>query len=251
MQNDLEPVRQMYRRALRALKNSRIPFAVGGAYALGVHTSIHRETKDLDIFTLPGRAPDVLQLFSDLGYPSVLVAAHWLGKVTWDDAVIDIIFGFRNGVSQADPGWFERARESELFGISVPVLAPEEMIWSKVFVAERHRYDGADIAHLIRAGAPAMDWARLLRLFGDHWPLLLGSLVLFGFIYPADRTKVPDWLVRELAARWQGQGGSPGPDVCRGTLLSHTQYLHDVNVGGLLDARIPPFGNLAPEHVND
>jgi hypothetical protein len=251
VKNDLAQVRLLYRRALGALKDSGLPFAVGGAYALGVHTGIHRETKDLDIFTLPDRAPEVLKLFSDLGYPSVMVARHWLGKITWEDAVIDIIFGFRNGVSQVAPDWFDRAREAELFEKSVPVLAPEEMIWSKVFVAERHRYDGADIAHLIRAGADGMDWARLRDLFGVHWPLLLSSLVLFGYVYPAERSKIPDGLVRELVERWQRQGNSSGPEICRGTLLSHSQFLHDVTAANLLDARVLPIGNLEADHVND
>lgn len=251
MENDLEQVRQLYRRALDALNASRIPFAVGGAYALGVHTGIHRETKDLDLFTLPERADDVLSLFSELGLPSKMVARHWLGKVTWNDAVIDIIFGFRNGIGQVDATWFDHVREAPVAGTSAPVLAPEEMIWSKAFVAERHRYDGADIVHLIRAGADVMDWPRMLARFGAHWPLLLCSLVLFGFVYPAERSKIPDWLARELTARWRRQGDSPGPEICQGTLLSHSQYLHDLNHGGLLDARVRPIGTLDADHIND
>jgi len=42
----------------------------------------------------------------------------------------------------------------------------EEMLWSKAFVMERHRYDGADIAHLIRARGEHFDWNRLLQRFG-------------------------------------------------------------------------------------
>jgi hypothetical protein len=143
------------------------------------------------------------------------------------------------------------ARDAELFGVNVPVLAAEEMIWSKVFVAERHRYDGADIAHLFRAAATTMDWSRLLARFGSYWPLLLTSLILFGFIYPADRSKIPDWLSRELASRWQRDSSTSGPQICQGTLLSSTQFLHDLNHGSLLDARVQPIGKLAADHVND
>jgi hypothetical protein len=38
-------------------------------------------------------------------------------------------------------------------------------------------------------------------------------------------------------------------NVCRGTLLSWQQYLHDVRERGLEDARLHPRGNLAPEQV--
>ena len=46
----------------------------------------------------------------------------------------------------------------------MPVLLapPEEMIWSKAFVCERERYDGADVNHLLRACGRQMDWQRLL-----------------------------------------------------------------------------------------
>jgi len=251
MRNDLDRVRKFYRRALGALHDARIPTLIGGAYALGVHTGIHRETKDLDLFTAPRHASKVLQLFSDLGYESRLVARHWLGKVTWGDAIIDVIFGFRNGVNQLDDSWFDHENEAVLFDMPVKILAPEEMIWSKAFVMERERYDGADIVHLIRGRAAELDWRRLLARFGEYWPLLLHFIVLFGFVYPAERAEIPGWLVRELAGRWQGQGPPPGPVVCQGTLLSHLQYVHDVQVLGHADARLLPLGKLTEQGINE
>jgi hypothetical protein len=239
----------MYRRALMALRESGIPYLIGGAYALGLHTQIHRETKDLDLFTLPRHCPEMLRLFADLGYPSRMVARHWLGKVTWEDAVIDIITGFRNGVNQVEESWFEHAHDAVLFDTPVRILAPEEMIWSKAFVMERDRYDGADIVHLIRSHATDMDWPRLLQRFGPHWLLLMNHLLTFSFVYPADRSRIPDWLVRELSDRWQRQDHSSGLDVCQGTLLSHTQYIHDLDRLGLLDARLKPLGTLTTENI--
>jgi hypothetical protein len=251
MGNDLDRVRPFYRRALEDLRDAKIPYLIGGAYALGAHTGIHRETKDLDLFTVPAFAPAMLQLFSDLGYASKLVARHWLGKVTWEDAVVDIIFGFRNGVSQLDESWFDHADDAVLFDVPVRILAPEEMIWSKAFVMERERYDGADIAHLIRGRAADLDWDRLIDRFGEHWPLLLHYTVLFGFIYPAERSTIPEWVVRELTDRWRLQGGAAGPEICQGTLLSHLQYVHDVQVLGLPDARLLPLGNLTEQGINE
>ena len=88
----------------------------------------------------------------------------------------------------------------EIFGVPVRFCAPEEAIWSKAFILERERYDGADIAHLILAAAQQMDWRRLLRRFGEHWRVLLSHLMLFGFIYPGRAHVVPAWLLDEL---WQ------------------------------------------------
>src|SRR4051812_10226008 len=43
------PGSTFYRAALRRLRTAKIPFLVGGAYALEVHTGIVRRTKDFDI----------------------------------------------------------------------------------------------------------------------------------------------------------------------------------------------------------
>jgi hypothetical protein len=42
------------------------------------------------------------------------------------------------------------------------------MIWSKAFIMERERFDGADVMHLIHENANRLDWNRLLERFGQH-----------------------------------------------------------------------------------
>lgn len=249
MQSDLDANGQMYQRVLAALSSSGMPFLIGGAYALRLHTGIHRETKDLDLFVLPDHVREVLSLLDTLGCPSQLVARHWLGKIANGNAIIDVIFGFRNGVGKVEKRWFHHAGEDSLFGIPVKILAVEEMIWSKAFVMERDRYDGADIAHLIRARASTLDWHRLLEQFGPYWLVLLSHLVMFTFIYPSDRDRIPEWLIQELTQRWRSSTSASGIPMCRGTLLSYTQYAFDLEHLGLLDARLQPIGGLLPENI--
>jgi hypothetical protein len=45
-----------------------------------------------------------------------------------------------------------------VLGVPVRLCPPEEIIWSKAFIMERERYDGADISHLIRACQGRLDW---------------------------------------------------------------------------------------------
>jgi len=129
--------------------------------------------------------------------------------------------------------------------VEVALCPVEEIIWSKSFVMERERFDGADIAHLIVAQGHRIDWGRLLRRFGSRWPVLLGHLVLYAFIYP-DEPLVPPWVMEELLRRarvemaWRG---SPQRHICRGTLLSREQYLPDLD-RGFRDARLPPHGTM-------
>src|SRR5437899_2577696 len=79
----------------------------------------------------------------------------------------------------------------EVLGVPVRLCPAEEIIWSKAFIMERERYDGNDVAHLLRARGCALDWDRLLRRFDGHWRVLLSHIVLFGFIYPAERAAIP------------------------------------------------------------
>jgi hypothetical protein len=129
------------------------------------------------------------------------------------------------------------------------MLCPiEEVIWTKSFVMERERYDGADICHLIEAQGPNIDWKRLLDRYGPNWRVLLGHLVHYGFVYPAERDAVPGWVMNELVARLQREG-SEDDAVCRGTLVSREQYLLDVRERGYADARLPPRGAISAEDL--
>src|SRR5205085_11380786 len=117
------------------------------------------------------------------------------------ECVVDIMFNSVNGLCPVEDTWFEHAVPGILFGRSVMLCPPEELIWAKAFVMERDRFDGADIAHLWSAKGHDFDWARLLKRFHSHWRVLLAHLMLFGYIFPSERSKVPDWLMKELIRR--------------------------------------------------
>jgi hypothetical protein len=247
-----EAVRDFYRGALDALNRSGIPYMVGGAYALGHHTGIHRETKDLDLFIRLSDAPAVFRLFHVMGTRARTIARHWLGKAVRKDMVIDFVWGFRNGVGKVEDAWFERTVWGPIFGLRVPMLSIEDMVWSKAFVMERDRYDGADIAHLLRAGGRRLDWRVLLERFGSHWPVLLSHLILVDYIFPKARDRALEKVRRDLLERWlrerDGDGVANGKRLCRGTLFSHTQYVHDLR-RGYHDARLSPTGSLTRRNI--
>jgi len=139
-----------YGEVLETLKHARVPILIGGGYALAWHTSIHRQTKDLDIFLRRKDCAPAFAVLAQAGFRTEIVFKHWLGKVRSGDDFIDIIFNSGNGLAEVTDAWFERGVDAEILGRAVQLCAPEEMIWSKAFVMERERYDGADIAHLLR-----------------------------------------------------------------------------------------------------
>jgi hypothetical protein len=245
------PSRAYYRQAMETLTRAHVPFLVGGTFAFVHQAGIDRSTKDLDIFVRPSDVHRLLEVCAAAGYEAELVFSHWLAKIRSPDGFIDVIFSSGNGLAVVDDQWFQHATEQSVLGMTVMVAPAEESLFSKAFVMERERFDGADVAHIILAYGDRLDWRRLLDRFGTHWRVLLAHLVLFGFIYPSARSRVPSSVMRELLERLGPELEAPDADdpVCYGTLLSWSQYLGDVFGGSFRDARIRPYGSLTAEEV--
>jgi len=237
-----------YRHAVQLLHDAEVPFLVGGAYGLAHHAGIIRHTKDFDVFVHPNDVQRALKAFSGTSYHTELTFSHWLGKIYNGQDFIDIIFSSGNGVAKVDDLWFEHARPAHFLGEPILVCPPEESIWSKAFICERERFDGADINHLILTCGRRFDWPRLLWRFNSHWRILLTHLVLFGFTYPSERGIIPVEVMEELQRRLRDESASDTPKrrVCQGTLLSRTQYVVDLDQWGFADARLDQGADLTP-----
>jgi putative nucleotidyltransferase-like protein len=253
-QDVIDPAsRDFYCAALDVLAAARVPFLVGGAYAYGYYTGIHRHTKDFDLFVRPADIESALAALRDAGYKTELTMQTWIGKAFQGESFVDLIFNGSNGLATVDDEWFTHAGQGTILDRPVQICPIEEMIWSKAFVINRERYDGGDIAHLLRAHAGALDWDRLLRRFDAHWEVLLSHLILFRFIYPGERDKVPRVVMESLLDRVREQVELPAPTgrICRGTLLSRTQYLIDTEQWGYRDGRLRPQGALTAAEVDE
>lgn len=223
-----------YARTLETLSGTGVPFLVGGAYAMRTYAGIMRETKDMDIFATPGDYPVLLQSMGDVGYEVEITDATWLAKAREGEYYVDVIFGSANGVSTVDRTWLDHGYPAEVVGHPVSLVSVEDQIWQKCFVQDRFRYDGADVAHIFRKWGPEIDWTRLLARMEAHWELLFAHILQYRYIYPAERSTVPEWLIDELQSRVKAQLTVPVPTeaVCRGPLLSKTQYLVDIEEWG-------------------
>jgi hypothetical protein len=245
--------RQVYVRALKALRETGVEFMVGGAHALAPYTGVARDTKDLDLFLRRRDCELALAALEAAGFATELTFSHWLAKAYAGDRFIDLIFSSGNAVAQVDDHWFTHAMPGEVLGVPTLLCPPEEMIWSKAFIMERERYDGADVAHLLLACGPRLDWRRLVGRFGRRWRVLLSHLILFGFIYPGERAMIPDAVMAELLRRLRRERGRPADDerVCEGTVISRQQYLLDVTDGGYADGRLAPRGEMTATEIAD
>ena len=213
---------------------------VGGAYALRAHTGIWRDTKDLDLFLSKKDIGAALAALDAAGFRTELTDPLWIAKAFDGDYFVDLIFSSGNGLAGVDAEWRRRALHQCILDRDALVVPAEEMIWQKAFIQERERFDGADIHHLLRCKGAQLDWRHLLSRFGErYFEVLLVHLITFRFAFPSHKQQVPSWVMKELVGRLQLGEEDRGSDaaICRGTLLSRQQYLHETNVLGYRDAR--------------
>jgi hypothetical protein len=245
-----EHSKAFYRKALAILEESSIPHLVGGAYAFARYTGIERHTKDFDVFIRREDFGRAAWAFQKAGFQAELTFPHWLGKVFKGEDFVDLIFSAGNGVAVVDDLWFEHAVHETVFDVPVRLIPAEEMIWSKGLIMERERFDGADVAHVLRAMAPRLDWRRLIDRFGPYWRALYAHVVLFGFIYPSHRAEIPAWVMDELGERLKAETSAGNADerIHYGTIVSRQQYLKDVEEWGYTDARLA-HGTMSDEDI--
>jgi hypothetical protein len=226
-----------YADVLRELINAELPFLLAGTYAVCVYTGISRPTKDMDVFCRAGDFPRILGHFKQLGYAIEIEDERWIAKVLKGERFFDLIFASANGTMPVGDTWFAHARQTEVLGIPVAVVNPTELIWSKAFIQLRHRYDGADIVHVILKQHEQIDWRRLLGYMEQHWEVLLMHLLNFRWVYPTERDHVPRWLMEELLDRLHHQLELPPPQmkICRGRMFSRIDYEIAVKDWGFAD----------------
>jgi hypothetical protein len=220
----------LFREVLTALEEKNVPYAVSGAFALRQHTGICRFTKDLDLFMTACTCIKALPYLRARGFACEVADPVWLAKAHKGDFFVDLITGMSNGVLSVEDSWIERASPAIVHGIKTRVLAPEELVASKVFVTRRERFDGADIAHIIYGTYPCFDWNRELQLIGEHWEMLLWALLLFRYVYPAQTHYVPDSVWKDLLRRLQSEIASPDLYAkFRGSLVDENMFAIDLN----------------------
>jgi len=229
-----EEQQALFREVLELLERKNVAFAVAGAFALQQHTGICRDTKDPDLFLTPSHAALALKYLREEGFECEVCDPVWLFKAHRNGFFVDLITGMSNAAIVVDDSWIEFATPAAVQGVKTRVLAAEELVASKLFIARRERFDGADIAHVIFGTQGRIDWQRILRTAGEHWEILLWALVLFRYVYPAQTNYVPREIWCHLVSRFRDAVFEPDTTAnFRGSLVDDKQFAIDVNEWGM------------------
>ena len=229
---------EVFRAALMALNTHRVPYVIEGAFAIYYYCGMWRNTKDLDIFVEEKNVGQALAALNQFGFETSIEEPRWLSKAVRNECFVDIIHGSGNRLAKIDSLWISRGRKARILGLPALIASPEDTISFKAFIQERHRYDGADILHIIEGLGGKLEWEYLIERFGDHWPLLLAIVTNFFYVYPSHRDYVPRWVYEALINKLQTSlyDNQPLLPVCQGTLISTFSYVADLE-RGYQDAR--------------
>lgn len=226
----------LYREVLVALNEHGVEYAVAGAFALQKYTGICRITKDLDLFIKSEDAPAALEYLAQHSFRCETLDPVWLSKAHRGEYFVDLISGMSNAVIVVDDSWIKRAQPAMIAGVPSRIVSAEDLIASKLFVTRRERFDGGDIAHIIYRTRGTLDWNRVLELAGEHWEIVLWSLILFRYIYPAYSDYVPAAVWKELLSRYVKLIQQPDRNTpFRGSLVDENIFSIDMKDWGLED----------------
>ncbi len=224
---------KLYKKIMSVLIEEGIHFMVGGGISLVRHANIER-VHDLDIFCRAGDYPRILYKLQEHDIEARPLFENWIAQVRKGGIKVDFIYSSPNNLTPVDDEWFAHAKPIKLFDMSVLLVPPEEVIWTKVFIQARDRYDMADVHHIILHVGHELNWHRLLNRFEPNWELLLSALINYRYVFPSERDKIPKWVMDELVGRLTHQLTLPAPadKTCRGIIIARSDYEVDVFEGG-------------------
>ncbi|MGH2461610.1 MAG: nucleotidyltransferase family protein, partial [Chloroflexota bacterium] len=201
-----------YQLALRALMAGQVAFVIGGAWAVEHYVPLGRPTLDLDLMVEPSSVDRGVQALCQHG-GRLLGRDAMQARISLGGTEIDLVHHFAQGEYAIDGSWRQDGLPGYLFDVATLFAAPADLIWSKAFVASRHRFDGSDIVHLIRSAHRTIDWQRLRERLSPYPELLLAYLNLFEFCYPGERDAIPDSLWDGLFAILRAPEEPSGPPI--------------------------------------
>lgn len=155
------------------LDAARIPYMLSGSTALGAY-AMPRMTRDIDVVidAAPGDAARVVDAFTADFYcdPDAIeraVSTRGMANVIHLEHVIKVDLIVRKGTPYRVVE-FDRRRELSIDGQRMWIVAPEDLILSKLAWAKQggSAIQMADVADLVRS-VPALDWPYLERWAGE------------------------------------------------------------------------------------
>jgi hypothetical protein len=158
-----EAIEATLKRAVAALRDQGLPFLIGGglaSWARGGPQTRH----DLDFVVKREDAQCALEALGEAGMRTERPPEEWLYKA-WDGPVqVDLIFEPRG--LEVNDELIGRGDELHVLGITLPVMALEDVLVTKLLALDEHALDYSGVLEIARALREQVDWPSLRRRVG-------------------------------------------------------------------------------------
>lgn len=201
---DEETFSRVVRDAHEAVTSAGIAYVLIGGLASTVWGR-PRWTHDIDFLVRPNDARKTLEALELAGFKTNETDSTWLFKAIKDGVLVDVLFKMMGDI-YLDDDMLAHARPAEIYGATLPVVAPEDLIVIKVsaFAEEmpRHWWDALGLA-----AASDLDWDYLQRRSMRSARRVL-SLLLFA---QSNDVAVPDVVIDDLLRMVRGDADKNEP----------------------------------------
>jgi hypothetical protein len=199
VEHSLPAIEASLKKAVAALREADVPFLLAGSLAVWARGG--PETRhDLDFVIKPEDADRALAVLADAGMQPEKPPEEWLHKA-WDgDVLIDLIHGPR-GLEVTDEV-IERGEMLHVIGITIPVMAIEDVLATKLMALHEHELDYTALLRITRAVREQVDWHSLrTRTRGSPYAAAFFVLCEELGIVPANAAGLRGAEVRVLTPR--------------------------------------------------
>jgi len=159
-QGEQGDLREALKRVAVALKQTGIPFALAGGYAVWARGGPEPD-HDVDFLVTGRDAAKAAALLAEQGLEVQQPPEDWLFKVYTDGAMVDVLHRAA-GSHSAEPA-LEAATDLEVLSVRMPVLGATDLVVHKLAVLDERYCDLAQVLPTLRALREQVDWAVVRR----------------------------------------------------------------------------------------
>lgn len=158
--HSFDSIEATLKRTVAALREAGLPFLLGGSLASWARGGPETR-KDLDFMVKREDAERALEVLTEAGMRPERPPEEWLLKA-WDGEVcVDLIYEPRG--TKVDDDVISRGEELHVLGITIPVMAVEDLMATKLMSIGEHSVDYSSVLLIARALREQIDWPALRR----------------------------------------------------------------------------------------
>ena len=153
-----ENLREALKQVAVTLKQSGLPFALIGGYAVWARGGPEPD-HDVDFMVAAEDAPAAAEKLAEAGFQVVQPPEDWLFKVYTENVMVDVIH--RDSGTPASRAVVEDADQIEVLSVKMPVLSGTELLVQKLNALNEHSCDFARLLPVARALREQVEWDRV------------------------------------------------------------------------------------------